>query len=74
MSLSPPRRIRTHAVDNVAIVVNDGGLDAGTIFDDGLRLLERIPQGHKVALEPIAAGAPVRRYGVVIGHAARDLP
>ena len=74
MSLRPPRRIRTHAGDNVAIVVNDGGLEAGTIFDDGLRLLERIPQGHKVALEPIAAGAPVRRYGVVIGHAARDLP
>nr|HET7859228.1 UxaA family hydrolase [Caldimonas sp.] len=63
-----------HECDNVAIVANDGGLDAGTVFADGLKLVERVPQGHKVALVDIAAGAPVRRYDVVIGTALRDLP
>jgi galactarate dehydratase len=63
-----------HDNDNVAIVVNDGGLPAGSTFADGLTLLEAIPQGHKVALRDIAAGSAVLRYNVAIGAAARDLP
>ena len=63
-----------HERDNVAIVANDGGLAAGTVFDDGLKLVDRVPQGHKVALVDIPAGAAVRRYDVVIGTALRDLP
>ena len=39
----------------------------------GLVLRDRVPQGHKVALVDIAAGAPVRRYGVPIGHALKDI-
>ncbi|MBU6193736.1 MAG: galactarate dehydratase [Burkholderiales bacterium] len=74
MSTNPPRRIRMQASDNVAVVVNEGGLDAGAIFEDGLKLCERIPQGHKVALQDLPEGAAVRRYGVVIGHAARPIP
>ena len=62
-----------HAADNVAIVANDGGLPAGTVFADGLTLLEKVPQGHKVSLVDIATGAPVRRYNVVIGTALRDI-
>ncbi|MGC7407286.1 UxaA family hydrolase, partial [Pandoraea pneumonica] len=61
------------AEDNVAIVVNDGGLPAGSRFADGLTLIDAVPQGHKVALIDLAAGAAVVRYGVVIGYAARDL-
>ncbi|MDE2266183.1 MAG: galactarate dehydratase [Alphaproteobacteria bacterium] len=72
--MDAPRRIQLHADDNVAIVVNAGGLPAGTEFEDGLVLTERVPQGHKVALEDIAAGAPVIRYGEMIGAADRDLP
>jgi len=70
---SPPRTIRLHERDNVAIVANDGGLAAGTVLDGGLVLAERVPQGHKVALVDIAAGAPVLRYGVPIGHAREAL-
>ena len=62
-----------HDNDNVAIVVNDGGLPAGAVFADGLTLREAVPQGHKVALVDIAAGAPVVRYNVAIGAAARPL-
>jgi galactarate dehydratase len=64
-----PLYIRVHAQDNVAIVVNEGGLPAGAQFDSGLRLLETIPEGHKVALCAIAQGAPIIRYGVAIGFA-----
>ncbi|MFZ6819627.1 galactarate dehydratase [Undibacterium sp. Ji22W] len=65
--------IRMHQGDNVAIVVNDGGLPAETQFDDGLTLLEAIPQGHKVALADIAQGQPITRYNVTIGYAVRDI-
>ncbi|MFO1336798.1 MAG: galactarate dehydratase [Burkholderiaceae bacterium] len=69
-----PLTIRMQASDNVAIVANDGGLAAGTALADGLVLRDRVPQGHKVALADIAAGAPVLRYGVPIGHALQDIP
>ena len=69
-----PRRIRMHEADNVAIVANDGGLDAGARFADGLQVRERVPQGHKIALADIREGEAVRRYNVVIGFAQRDLP
>lgn len=70
---SAPRRIRMHAADNVAIVANDGGLEAGATFDDGLALREKVPQGHKVALADIPAGGEIRRYNVVIGRALKDI-
>ena len=71
---STPLTIRMHQRDNVAIVANDGGLAAGTVFPDGLTLVERVPQGHKVALVDIAEGEAVRRYDVAIGHALRAIP
>src|SRR5205809_8318 len=69
-----PLYIRMHERDNVAIVANDGGLPAGTQFPGGLKLVERVPQGHKVALVDFAKGDAVLRYNVVIGRAARNLP
>ncbi|RYY65977.1 MAG: galactarate dehydratase, partial [Comamonadaceae bacterium] len=69
-----PRLIRMHAADNVAIVANDGGLDAGTAIPGGPTLRDRVPQAHKVALVDIPAGGEIRRYDVVIGHALKDLP
>jgi len=68
-----PLTIKIHDSDNVAIVVNTGGLPAGTVVD-GLRLTEHVPQGHKVALAEIAEDADIRRYGEVIGTAATVLP
>jgi galactarate dehydratase len=69
-----PLYIRVHPHDNVAIVVNDGGLPEGATFADGIKLRERVPQGHKVALADLAEGAAVIRYDVVIGYALKDLP
>jgi len=69
-----PRYIRLDATDNVAIVVNDFGLPAGTSFACGLTLRERVPQGHKVALADLGDGAPIIRYGHIIGTATRAIP
>jgi galactarate dehydratase len=68
------RTIRMHDNDNVAIVANDGGLAAGTVFDDGLVLVEGVPQGHKVALADLAEGDAVIRYNVTIGYASCAIP
>ncbi len=68
-----PHVIVMDARDNVAIVANEGGLDAGAMLASGLVLKDRVPQGHKVALAAIDAGAAVVRYGVVIGRAARAI-
>ena len=65
-----PRYIKLNERDNVAIVVNDFGLPAGSRFPCGLELRAFVPQGHKTALIDIAEGAPILRYGEVIGHAA----
>ena len=68
-----PLRITLHIRDNVAIVVNAGGLPAGTTFDDGLALTDDVPQGHKVAIVDIAEGGAVIRYGENIGRAVKPL-
>lgn len=73
-SAGQPLYIRMHEADNVAIVANDGGLPAGTVFPCGLQLVEKVPQGHKVALVDLDEGAPVRRYNVVIGYTLKALP
>jgi galactarate dehydratase len=64
-----PLCIQVDAQDNVAIVANEGGLPSGAQFDSGLTLSGAIPEAHKVALTDIPQGAPILRYGVVIGYA-----
>lgn len=64
-----PRYIKLNPRDNVAIVVNDFGLPKGARFPCGLVLKQFVPQGHKTALADIPEGAPILRYGEIIGHA-----
>lgn len=70
---APPLYIRVSPRDNVAIVVNDGGLPAGSRFADGHVLVEAVPEAHKVALTDIDEAQPIIRYGVVIGYAKRAI-
>ena len=66
--------IKVHDSDNVAIIVNSGGLKKGASFSDGLTLIEDIPQGHKVALTDIAQNGEIVRYGEIIGYAMQNIP
>ena len=65
--------IRMHEGDNVAIVANNGGLPPGAVFADGLTLVDKVPQGHKVALVNLPRGSAVVRYNVPIGYALKDI-
>lgn len=69
-----PLSIKMNERDNVAIIANDGSMPEGTILQDDLKLLQRIPQGHKVALKDFDEGDEIIRYGEVIGYADRPIP
>ena len=64
--------IRIHAADNVVIarrqLVSGTRLEREQVTVSGL-----VPPGHKVAVRPIPAGEPVRRYDQVIGFAKQDI-
>ena len=68
-----PLYVRVHEDDNVAIIVDPEGAETGGMSPSGLVVRERIPQSHKVALDFVERGAPVVRYGQVIGLANRPL-
>lgn len=63
------------ARDNVATALE--ALEPGRALElgDGRRVTirDRIPAGHKVAIESIASGQEVRKYGSAIGTATRDI-
>lgn len=61
-----PAVVRLSPQDNVVVAVDI--LREGAVAG-GVKALARIPRGHKMAIEPIAEGEPVRKYGQVIGAA-----
>ena len=68
LTRAAPPTIRLGAQDDVVIARTR--IPAGTtIAAEGLTTQSDIPAGHKIATRDIAAGAPVRRYGQIIGFA-----
>jgi len=65
-----PRTIRLHADDNVVVAVDQ--LLIGAV-GQGVAAIERVPRGHKMASAPIATGAPIRKFGQIIGFATRAI-
>jgi len=64
--------IRLNDADDVVIARRQ--LVSGTILDaEGVTVAGLIPPGHKLAVHDIAAGAPVRRYGQIIGFASQPI-
>ena len=57
--------------DNVAVATDRIGV--GESLPGGAKAMEAIERGHKVALRPIAAGAPVVKYAQAIGRATQDI-
>lgn len=66
------RLIHLHPQDNVAIALADIAADE-LDSASGLRVLQSVKQGHKIAVAPIAAGANVLRYGQIIGQARQEI-
>lgn len=63
-----------HPADNVAVAIRP--VTAGESLQAGGRCVQAaqdIPQGHKIALCPIAAGEGIIKYGVPIGHAEQEI-
>lgn len=65
-----PDFIHIHPNDNVAVALHP--ISAGTVFA-GVTAAMDIPQGHKMALKPIAANESVVKYGFAIGHAVEPI-
>ena len=66
--------IRIHPSDNVAVALAD--LPQGTtVTVDGVEVTaaEAITRGHKIALQDIAAGEPIVKYGNTIALATKDI-
>ena len=62
------------AEDDVAVAKAE--IPAGTILEDGgsrIEVRQDIKPGHKVARRAVRAGAPVRRYGQIIGFATEEI-
>ncbi len=73
-----PDALVVHPADNVATATRP--LKAGELVcvvvgerRMTVRATEDIPFAHKIAVQRIARGAEVRKYGEVIGLAARDI-
>ena len=64
------RILKLAAGDNVVVAVDvlEPGVMAG-----GIRASVRVPRGHKLAIVPIAKGAPILKYGQIIGYAGEDI-
>ena len=67
-----PQAMRLHPDDDVAIALAD--LPAGAApAAVGALTSAPVPRGHKVAIRAVEPGAPVRRYGQVIGVATAPI-
>ncbi len=72
--MSMTRAIVVSERDNVATALEP--LDAGTALPIGaatIAVRDRIREGHKIAIQAIAAGAAVVKYGSPIGTATTDI-
>jgi len=68
--MTMPRTIRLAADDNVVVAVDAIAPNTAVA---GTTARERVPRGHKMAVAAIAQGAPVRKYGQIIGFASHAI-
>ncbi len=64
------RTLRLNAADNLIVAVD--AIEPGTSVD-GVTASVRVPRGHKMATAKIEKGAPVRKFGQIIGFATADI-
>jgi altronate hydrolase len=65
-----PRALRLNEADNIVVAVD--AFAPGFAYGS-TTASERVPRGHKMAIAPIAAGEPVRKFGQIIGFASKPI-
>jgi altronate hydrolase len=70
MTQVTPRSIRLNTSDNVVVAVDT--FEKGS-QPAGVAALGRVPKGHKMAIAKIGKGAPILKFGQIIGFAREDI-
>lgn len=66
--------VQINAEDNVVVAISPVAKGVIIMTQLGaITTLEDIPQGHKIAIKPIAKGESVVKYSFAIGHATADI-
>lgn len=72
-----PLALVIHRDDNVATALDEIAPGPVSLLGesslDSTITAEPISRGHKIALTSLAAGTPVTKYGVTIGHATSEI-
>jgi len=73
--MTPRPLISLHPDDNIAVAARSLPAGATCPLTTGGEITTREPidLGHKVAVRPITAGAPIRKFGQTIGYAATEI-
>ena len=71
MTRPEPRTLVLNAADNVAVAL--ANLDVGSDTAQGVRIVRRVPKGHKFARRAIGAGEAVVKFGQIIGFASEAI-
>ncbi|WEV58717.1 altronate dehydratase family protein [Bifidobacterium sp. ESL0728] len=69
--------IKLDAADKVVVASRDfhkGDKVEVESLDTPITLLQDVPRGHKIAIQDIAVGEQIIKYGYSIGHAKEDIP
>ena len=69
-STTQPRALRLNESDNVIIAVEEFAAGSSPL---GVSARERVPKGHKMAAAAIETGAPIRKFGQIIGFASQSI-
>src|SRR5258705_13877990 len=68
--MATPLALRLDPSDNVIIAIDD--IAAGS-EPAGVSARQRVPKGHKMAVVAVEEGAPIRKFGQIIGFASKPI-
>jgi altronate hydrolase len=69
--MNQPRVLRLNADDNVLAAIDE--IPVGSAPTGGPVARQRVPKGHKMASIAIPAGAPIKKFGQIIGFASQPI-
>lgn len=63
--------LKINPIDKVVVALRP--MTAGEEIAGGVKLLQDVPQGHKILLQDVKEGEDIIKYGYPIGHALKDM-